>query len=183
MSLPFYLSYVALWILVAFQSLVLLGLVRAVYRLQRGPYEAGQELRGKRAPSFRAVDLSDSTVDSSRFAGELRALLFVSPDCSSCSVTLDELEALKLKTNDNVVVVCRAGRDECLALAEEHVLSVPVLVDEDREISRLYQVAGSPTAVLIGENDRILTVGHPMRGDDLAQLFEESPAEEASVVE
>ncbi len=179
MSTPFYISYVALWILVIFQSLVLLGLVRMVYQLQQrgaaGGSSAGDITSGQEAPSFSSVDLSGVPINSTSFAGRLTALLFVSPTCPSCTTTLHELNALRHKAHGNVIVICRAAQDDCMRLAEVHQLNMPVVADEDDQISRLYGIAAVPTAVLINAHNQIQSYGQPVR-EELAEVFATAPA-------
>lgn len=171
MSLPFYVSYVALWILVIVQSLLLLGVVRLVYQLQ-GSATAGKQLQnGQEVPRFSTVDLTGAPVRSADFAGRLTALLFVSPTCPSCMTTLDELDALRQKARGNVVVICGAGHADCSQLAERYRLGVPTVADEDGELARRFGIPGTPTAVLINEQNRIQSYGQPKHGEELAALF------------
>jgi len=174
MSTPFYLSYAALWILVILQSLILLGLVRMVAQLQQGGVAGGSRdggmTSGQAAPPFSTMDLSGAPIDSTRFAGRLTALLFVSPTCSSCTTTLHELNALRDKANGNVIVICRAAHDDCMRLAEVHQLNLPVVADEDEHISQLYGITAVPTAVLINAHHQIQSYGQPER-EDLEAVF------------
>jgi hypothetical protein len=65
MDVPFYFSYAALWILVILQGLILLGLVRIVYQLQRTGAAARSPAdsnviglkSGQIAPAFNAVEV------------------------------------------------------------------------------------------------------------------------------
>jgi peroxiredoxin len=183
-TVSFYISYAALWALAVFQSLVLLGVVRTLYRAnahavpQASPATNGH-LIGQPIPKFNALDVFGSPVDEASLAGRLSALLFVSPDCSTCMASLDEVEALKLKVNGSVVVVCRADQDECRELSEAYGLEVPVIVDEDRRVSELFGVQITPTAVLVGRSGRIQTYGHPMHADDFAQFVATGAAQPA----
>lgn len=176
MTVTFYLSYALLWTLVIFQSLVVLGLVRVVYRAERdeptiGPRPGNGQLIGQQAPGFRAVDVFGAPIDNSTLAGQTAALLFVSPDCSTCAPTLEELEALKLKANGTVMIFCRAGRDECRRLVETYGLSTRVVVDDDLAVSDLFGVNVTPTAVLVTGDGRVQKYGHPMRSEELEQLM------------
>lgn len=179
MSSAFHLSYGALWALVVFQSLILLGLTRAVYRLERTarlggpPIESTEDILGHEAPNFSGIDIHGMRFDSSVMFGRAVALLFVAPDCSTCTVSLQEMEALSTKARGNVVVLCRSGGDECRRMAEEYSLDVPVLVDEDGEISRLFGGVAPPTAVLVNPDGRIKSVGQPMKPAELERLVEE----------
>jgi len=181
MSTPFYISYVALWILVIFQSLILLGLVRMVYQLQQNGATVGSSdggmTSGQEAPRFSTVDLSGAPINSTSFAGRLTALLFVSPTCPSCTTTLHEMNALRHKANGNVIVICRAARDDCARLAEAHQLSMPVVADEDDQISRLFGISSVPAAILINANNRIQSYGYPLR-EELEEVFAKAPAAE-----
>lgn len=175
MTSIFYVSYGLLWVLVVLQSLVLLGLLRTVYRSNAEPALERPEatngyLIGEPAPEFTAVDVTGARIDETALAGRLTALLFVSPDCLTCTATLDELEALNAKVKGNVMVVCRGTRAECVKLGELYGLKVPVILDEDREVSERFDVRATPTAVLVGRNGRIQTYGQPMRAEELEAL-------------
>ncbi len=174
MSTPFYLSYAALWILVLLQSLILLGLVRLVAQLQQDGVAAGSRdggmTPGQAAPAFSTVDLAGAPIASMSFTGRLTALLFVSPTCPACTTTLHALHALRDKANGNVIVICRAERDECIRLAAAHQLTMPVVADDDDHISRLYGISSVPTAVLINAHHQIQSYGQPMR-EELAEVF------------
>lgn len=179
----FYLSYAVLWLLVVFQSLVLLGLARAVYRTNNlagnavAPHPSNWRLIGQPVPRFSAYDISGTLIDETALAKRVSALLFVAPDCTSCTATLDELEALRFKAAGTVVVICRAGREECKRLREVYNLDeVPIVVDEDRRMSELFDVHVAPTAVLIGADGHIQTYGHPARTGEFADMLAHSEA-------
>ena len=89
-------SYVALWVVVVFQGLLLLGLVRAVAELSASGRRSGGlgvpntarlgtgqpspgARTGERAPHFNAVDALGGRVDSASFDGQPRLLVFVAP--------------------------------------------------------------------------------------------------------
>ncbi len=161
LSLSFYVSYVALWILVILQSLILVGLVRMVHELR----QAGVPVRlseGQEAPKFSVVALSGEPISTADFAGRFLALLFVSPDCSACVATLEnDMGYLHRKGQGNLIVICKAGRAECVKLAERYELTTPMVADEDEQISRLFAVSAVPIAVLINESNRIQSYGQP----------------------
>lgn len=183
MTLPFYLSYGALWSLVILLSLVLLGLVRTVYRLQHAGLAANSSvaangsLRGQPAPEFTATDLAGEPIRSTDFAGLLTALLFVGPDCETCALTLRDLDALRIKAQRNLVVICRGDRDQCRQLSQAYRLSTSVILDPHFEISELFGITTLPTAVLIAEDGRVASYGTPMGRDDLEAMLAERRAE------
>lgn len=182
MTTLFYLSFAALWILVILHSLILVGVVRIVYQLQQSGTVAGRDdLSGKEAPAFTAVDLSGVTINSVDFTGHLTALLFVSPNCRSCMTTLEDMAYLNHKAQGNVIMICRAGREDCNKLVEQYKVTVPVVPDEADHISQLYAISSVPTAVLINANNRIQSYGQPDR-EELKKVFEGSLDEEAQEV-
>lgn len=148
-------------VLLVFNSLVILGLVRAVARLQAASPPVVDE---RQAPAFKALDITGASFDSRVLEGRPRALLFVSTDCRSCMATLDEVRAVGIKIAGTVVVVCRGSPEDCQVAASEHGITYPVLVDRG-DVSALYDVTVVPTAVLIGPDDRIRSWGNPARGD------------------
>jgi hypothetical protein len=50
-----------------------------------------------------------------------------------------------------------------------------VMADVDQQIGKRYDVAGVPTAVLIGRSGRIMRYGHPERAEELEGMLQESP--------
>jgi peroxiredoxin len=156
-----------------------------VYRAEQPAPEAPlgeNELVGQLAPRFTALDVSGASLDNEILAGRASALLFVTPDCTSCIATLDEVAALRAKVDGNVIVVCRASQEQCAQLRATYGLeNVPVIVDEDLEISELFDVQLAPTAVLVSRSGRILTYGQPMRGEEFAEMVSAGVAEPAEV--
>ncbi len=173
MSSPlFVISYVALWIVVIVETLLLLGLLLIVSRDARAPEAPRQRLGGLEpgtvAPSFAAVDVQGRPISSSDIADALTALLFVSPRCQSCLTTLEELAGVTHKVSGNVVVVCQGAADECVGVARAYRLP-RTIVDEDGSLSRTFRVDGVPIAVLVDRMNRVRSYGRPQRGDDLAK--------------
>lgn len=184
MSFPFWLSFGALWLLVLFMSLVLLGLVRTVYRLQRdGALATGADgtLRGQPIPEFAATDLSGNAVTSASIAGRLTALLFVGSDCASCTMTLHDLAALDAKADD-MIVVCQGEREACADLAETYRIVAPVVPDENLELSELFRIQTVPTAVIASTAGTIASIGHPLGRPQLEELIGEARREDGEPV-
>ena len=176
MSIPFSLSYAALWILVILHSLLLLGVLRLVSRIQpTGALEESNEVglrSGQIAPRFSAVDLAGNTVGSANFAGHPTALLFVGPKCPSCTATLYEMEALNRKVQGHVVLICSEKRDACAQLGVDHELDIPIVADEDARIYRLFGISSLPTAVILDEGGRVQSYGQPKRGEEIEEMLE-----------
>jgi peroxiredoxin len=178
MSVAFFSSYAALWVLMILQSLILLALLRMVHELRSSGAGGRSAFEGKPAPEFTATALDGTRAGSDQFLGRLTALLFVSTTCPSCTTTLQELRGLYLKSGGNVVVVCRSNRQDSLRLVQAYKLEgLPVIADEDDHIGRLYGITSVPTAVLINGSGRIQSIGYPLR-QELEHAFQAaSPTE------
>jgi len=173
LTIFFYVSYGALWILVISQSLILLGLVQVVHQLRKTGATAGS-FEGKEAPEFSAKDLSGVAITSANFTGRLTGLLFVSTSCQACLETLqDDIEYLYRKAQGNIIVICRAERQDCAQLVEQYGLAVPVVADEDNHISQLYGITAVPTVVFVNAENRILSYGHPKQ-EELVEILEKA---------
>lgn len=179
-ALPLYLVVGALGIIVVIDTVVLLGLVRMTTRMQHllsvlTPVGAGQD-----APEWNGVDLDGESVAGRQYSGQLRVLLFVSPDCSACSTTLNELKLLNYRSRGNVVAICQGDAAQCRPLLDPYLAVLRVILDETGQISAQFDVKRFPTAVMIDGEDKIRSYGHPERDDvDAAmneQCSEGSPA-------
>jgi peroxiredoxin len=182
MSAPFAISYAALWALVVLQALLLIGLTRLVHQLREGrtadaaraPQRGeGERLAGQLAPLIDGVDVNGTRVRSDELGGPLNAILFVSPRCSNCMVSLDELNALRHKVDGHVMAVCLGTADECRLLVEDLDLTMPVVADPDQRISASFDVTHTPTAVTVNKRGRIVQYGHPGRDAELEALLQQ----------
>lgn len=170
----FAISYAALWILVVLQALILLGLTRAFAEM-RGATPERPSLKGQRAPQFSAVDLAGHPITTATMAGKPAVLLFVSPSCASCRVTLAELRAIASDTTRDLTVVCEGEDAGCRELAAEYSLAHPMVADASGELKRIFGVIGTPMAVRISAEGVIESYGEPAR-EELEQLLTASGA-------
>jgi peroxiredoxin len=177
-TLPFYLSYGALWILVILHSLVLLGMLHIIHQVkQNGAVGRGTGMApGQEAPSFSGADLSGVPISSASFAGETMAILFISPTCQACTAVLkDDMKYLDHKSSGNLLVVCQADHDACVQLAEAYNITAPVIADQDNYLTSLYQVSSVPTAVLINADGYIHSYGQPGHKEEDAKAATAEP--------
>jgi peroxiredoxin len=169
LSVAAWLAFAVLFVIVVLNSLVLLGIVRAVYALQQVAgdrlTDVESDFAGRPAPPFEALDISGRTIKSGSLARHRWAILFVSPSCRSCSATLSEMSAILSKADGRIVVVSRAPIEETKALATTYGLDVPFISDERDVIGALYRIRSVPTAVLIDAGNLIRSYGEPTRGD------------------
>lgn len=166
MGTTFLVSYGGLWVLVVAQTLVVIGLLRAVFHLQSMTSSVTGAPLGELAPDFSTVDLEGRPVAASDFAGVARVFLFVRPNCESCVLTLSDMAALRSKAEGNVIVVCQGESGPCRELISRYEISEPVLLDPRNELTAMFKVIASPTAVLVDETDRIARYGTPQQVEE-----------------
>jgi peroxiredoxin len=176
MSTPLLVSYVALWILVGVQTLILLGLTNALHALrQQGRSSDAADWQGRRIPEFSAVDLSGQDVSASSLAGKAAVLLFVSPNCASCVITQAEVRVMAADRARELVVVCRADEEDSRRFAAKHELTGSVIADEDGTLTELFEVWRPPMAVRVRADSIIESYGTPLRGDEVEEALRGSP--------
>nr|WSX54097.1 TlpA family protein disulfide reductase [Streptomyces sp. NBC_00974] len=140
------------------------ALLRALRRdlaESRSPRPAGQGLPvGTIAPAFDlpGTDGRHHSLGSLTAAGRPVLLVFLSPACAPCrTVALDLNQWLQDQHEDLTVMPIGSGDLAAnTEWAREHGLG-PMLIQDTYEISALYQVRGTPTAVLIDARNRIAT--------------------------
>jgi methylamine dehydrogenase accessory protein MauD len=190
LSFPFDLSYAALWGLVIFQSLVLLGLLREAVETRRklaelpaGGAPGGRLPLGSEAPDFSAVEAHGGrTVRLGDLAGRRSILLFLSPGCRNCEKLAAAIHGIYHKAEGRLYLVCQGSRQECIAFLRAHDpgMRLPLLLDPELAISFQFRVAGTPAAVLLDAELRIRSYGSPRRSEELAEMMAEAAADRAA---
>jgi len=113
---------------------------------------------GSAAPQFSLSGLHGETLtlDALRSSGKPVMMLFTDPGCGPCSAMLPEVgrwqeeHAQKL----TLALISRGEVEENKTKAQEHGLR-NVLLQKDWEVSRSYEVRGTPSAVLISPDGKI----------------------------
>jgi thiol-disulfide isomerase/thioredoxin len=113
---------------------------------------------GTPAPEFELPSLDGERVTLTGLLARERPvmLLFTDPGCGPCSALMPQLAAWQSEFAEAlaIVPVSRGDRDANVAHAGEHGVT-DVLLQSDREVSDLYDVAGTPGAVLIAPDGTI----------------------------
>lgn len=182
MSFPFALSYAALWALVLFQTLVLLGLLRQAMETRRklselpagsGAAAGGRLPLGSEAPDFSAVEAhSGRLVRLGDLAGRRAILLFLAPGCRNCARLAPAMHGIYHKAEGRLYLICQGSRRECLDFLAAHdpENQLPLLLDPELAISHQFRVAGAPAAVMLDGELRIRSYGSPQRSEELAEM-------------
>lgn len=160
-------SYVALWILVLLEAIVILALARQIGLLHNrlGPTgarmgNAGLEL-GDDAPPFRVQGFNGRPVTLAAERDRPTLLIFISPTCSVCADLGSAILALyQHEKRDIEVVVVSFLEDEAenRAYIKRYRLNdIPYIVSP--RIAEQYRVTTSPYAILVDSNGKVHTKG------------------------
>jgi len=118
---------------------------------------------GGPAPAVRLPDLHGNLVDLAEFRGSLTLVLFWHPGCHFCQELLPELKAWENTRAEGPVLPLMISTG---TLEENNRLGIrsPVLLAPDFSIGLAFGVTGTPSAVLLDEQNRIaspIAVGGP----------------------
>lgn len=175
MSYSFLSTYLALWALVLFEALILLGLLRELTEIRRLAEDGRLPQRlplGARGPRLKGSDLrSGAAIDTSLFAGRELMLLFLSPGCRMCWRLADGTRKLAAEPSLSRIAVCRGGAAECAGFADALAADVPLLLDAAGGLSQGYGVRTAPVAFVLDEEGRVRASGSPRHAGELAELL------------
>lgn len=152
-------SSLGLWIVVTFNLLLTIALIRE--RNARKP----QSLKaGQRAPHFTAESLDGDRFTLSSYTGRAVAFLFVGAHCSACREALPRYNKLypnALKAGVQLVLVSVDDIDETRAFVEESIVDVPVLIAPHghNPFMKDYKIAGTPSYCLISAEGVVQSSG------------------------
>jgi methylamine dehydrogenase accessory protein MauD len=117
---------------------------------------------GSQAPVFALSGIYGETLtlDSLRAPGKPVMLLFTHPDCPACTALLPEIGGWQQEHAARLTVslVSRGTAEENRARSFEHDLT-NIVLQEEWEVAKTYQVKTTPSAVLVGPDG---TIGSPL---------------------
>lgn len=111
---------------------------------------------GESVPQFSVQDIKGEVIDSDYFKGHQTLVTFWSPTCQFCNSMMDELRAWeKTKGADAPKLVLFSEGDR--QAHEEFQLNSPVILDEGYKTAAGFGMFGTPSAVLVNEDGRIIS--------------------------
>ena len=135
---------------------------------QEAPEQAPGLPVGTEAPSFSLQGLYGETLtlEALRASGKPVMLLFTDPNCGPCTAMLPEIGRWQQEHAEKLTIslISRETPEENRTKSSEHGLT-GVLLQEDWEVAEAYQVAGTPSAVIVESDGR---VGSPVAGGPIA---------------
>lgn len=177
MNFSFFASYIAIWILVLFQGLLILALLRQLAELhrlmERGVLQGEDRLlAGSRAPKFAGLDVrTGQQVGSHILNGSGGVILFLSPECVVCKSLADSLTQRAISRLPPIIVFCKGGEQGCSYFVKRLGLEIHLLREGAEETAARYHVSGFPTAIAVDGKQKIRGYGHPKNLEDLRQLL------------
>ncbi|MCU1290307.1 MAG: hypothetical protein JWN60_2536 [Acidobacteria bacterium] len=111
---------------------------------------------GERIPEFSLKDLQGREITSADLQGKRTLVTFWSTTCPFCVGMLDDLREWDSERNpdDPELIVFSTGEPED---HEDLRLKSPIILDEEFKIADKFGMSGTPSAVLVDENGRIVS--------------------------
>lgn len=168
-------AFVALWIVVLFQGLIALGLVRTLGEI-RAAAAAGrlpQRLPvGARAPRLEGIDVrTGAATDSADLAGRELVVLFLSTTCPDCRLLADGTASLAPEPHQSRLAVCHGSAARAREFANVLAADVTLLADPEGAIFASFGIGSTPSAVVVDELGIVRGSGGPHHSGELAELI------------
>lgn len=172
------LSSILLWIVVLFNLLLTIALVRRISTIQpEFNMENVETLEiGSQAPDFTAVTLDGESVSIASYTQKAVAFIFISPTCTPCLEKIplmNTLESQAKLAGVELVLVNTTDREKTKAFVEEFNIELPVLVAprDSNSFVKDYKVGGTPFFCLIDRKGKVQATG--FLGSDWYTLIHE----------
>lgn len=164
MSTLFYVSYVALWLLLLTMGVLVLLLYRHVGVMSLGTLEGVQRDGlpiGAEAPAISGITASGLDTVWKPVPGQPQLLLFAAPDCEPCAAVLPHVEQLARAAHGGlgIAAVVPGPRDEAARFVDRYHPSFPTLAEDGSGAFSRYRVRVTPFGFVIGGDGRILAKG------------------------
>lgn len=107
---------------------------------------------GEAAPDFELTRLEGETVRLSDFYGRPIVLNFWTTWCTECRTEMPDLERIHRNYSGDVVVLgvnMRESSRVARSFVEEHDISYPILLDQEKRVAKTYRVTGVPETWIV----------------------------------
>ena len=164
MSTLFYVSYVALWLLLLTMGVLVLLLYRHVGVMSLGTLEGVQRDGlpiGSEAPAISGITATGLDTVWKPMPSQPQLLLFAAPDCEPCAAVLPHVEQLARAVDGGlgIAAIVPGPRDEAARFVDRYHPSFPTLAEDGSGAFSRYRVRVTPFGFVIGNDGRILAKG------------------------
>jgi len=176
MTLSLLASYLAMWILVLLQSLLLVAVLRQLGELRsladRKDLRSNDgSMLGSSAPKFSGHEArSGDALSSNIFSESGGIVLFLSSECATCRQLVETLKPPLIKQLPPIIAVCQGEYRAAARLGIKLDAAVRVLLKDADETAARYKVSSFPTAVIVDREQVVKGYGHPKNVDELSEL-------------
>ena len=122
----------------------------------------GKDLDGQLAPDFALRSSLGQNLRLSEYRGQVVMINFWATWCGPCRQEMPALDAIYDRYNDVGFTLLGVNIDEnpqqAMRMAERLKVTFPVLFDERKEVSKMYDVRAMPVTVLIDRDGRVRSV-------------------------
>jgi peroxiredoxin len=172
-------SYIALWILVLVEGLVLVLVLRSVATIflsDRDAISRDGIAVGRRAPAFEGIDSTGNKTALADLLGQWVVLIFAAPACQICMKLVPQLTNLRdaLKGEAKILVALRADAEVVADYEYATGGVLPVLAIGNRRVAERYNVRVSPFVHVLDARGVVRAKGLVNDTDQLEHLLMEA---------
>ncbi len=114
---------------------------------------------GGNAPDFTLKSKDGNNIKLNEYRGDVVMINFWASWCGPCRQEMPALEQLYSKYKDLGFVILGVNLDEdsnkAIAMLDKTSVSFPILFDETKQVSKLYNVSAMPTTFLLDRNGKL----------------------------
>lgn len=161
------LSSVILWIVVLFNLLLTVALIRrGGVKQPEFDFENVETLEiGSQAPDFTAETIDGKTVTLADYAKKAVAFIFVSPTCQPCLDKLPELHKLAPQaqlSGVDLVLINTTDKDETEGFVKKQNITLPILIAPRATSAFMdsYKAMGTPFYCFVNKQGKIQATGY-----------------------
>jgi len=162
----FLISSVLLWLVVIFNLVLTLALIRRFAKFAGPPdFVMTPPLEvGTQAPDFSAETVDGKLVNLATYARQALAFIFVSPTCGPCIDKIPmfhKIQPQARRSGIEMILVSLADKAETKAFVDKYSIQVPVLAAprESNPFMESYKVPGTPFYCLMDKEGKVQSSG------------------------
>ena len=125
------------------------------------------------APNFTLKSNSGKNIKLSELRGQVVLINFWASWCGPCRQEMPELNKLysKYKKLGFTILGVNVEEDntEALKIIKDDKISFPILFDTENKVSRLYDVTGMPTSIVVGRNGNMRYLHRAYKPGDISK--------------